>query len=82
MNKIIIVCALVLIVVVGSGCADEAKLNDPDEIHGFVDFKSVIDEAKPISLDNVQVQGRANQNSDAFQPVALDDLIAKANKAY
>ena len=82
MNKSLMVCALVLIAVVGSGCADEAKLNDPDEIHGLVDFKSEIDEAKPIALDEVQVQGRANQNSVGFQPVALADLIAKANKAY
>ena len=52
------------------------------QVHGLVDFKSEIDEAKPIALDEVQVQGRANQNSDGFQPVALADLIAKANKAY
>ena len=82
MFKSIVLIALFLIAVASIGRADEAHLVKPDEIpQGFVGINPIIVEAKPNALDNSQVQGRANQNQDGFQPIAISDLIAKANAA-
>ena len=75
MYKNIIICARVLIAVVGLGRAEEAKMEGLPQ--GILDANPVIVEAKPIASDNAQVQGRAN--ADGFQPVVIADLIAKVN---